>query len=224
MPACAGELIASCPTALESPPAASPSSRGGTGGNWRAHISPVPPGSCSLCRGWCSPSPSACWAAPLCSSAPRPGLKVRQSCSSGAFLPRPFSPSSLLLSSLLPVLFPVEGNGSPALVPGGSRHRRAPSSCADGRDPLGSPQPQLGHHHSHSWDIITATAGTSSQPQLGHHQSHSWHPQPRPGCSWQHRSLGCSWASPGLPCQCLPGSDWALRRGFRARRQVRKGS
>lgn len=59
---------------------------------------------------WCSPSPSASWAAPLCSWPRRLGLKVRESGGSvppGPFLPLPSSSSLLLLSSLILLLLPV---------------------------------------------------------------------------------------------------------------------
>lgn len=137
------------------------------------------------------------------------GKADQQLCSSGAFLPRPSSSSSPLLSSLIPVLFPVGETGALCWSQVDLGITEPPSSSAEDRDPLGQHQ----SHTSVAWE---------------------WHPQPSLGtptqlpgtavCSWQHRSLHRCWVGPGLPCQCFPGSGRALRMGFRACRTARKSS
>lgn len=60
----------------------------------------------------------------LATAAAARGKGDRQVCGSGAFVPWPSSSSSLLFSLIL-LLFPVEADRSPVLVPGGPRHARS---------------------------------------------------------------------------------------------------
>lgn len=80
-PPCAGEPTGSCPAAPGSPAAAAPSACGG----WQRELGcpylpagPQEPQSALGTGAWCSPSPSASSAAPLCSLPPRLRLEVRE--------------------------------------------------------------------------------------------------------------------------------------------------
>lgn len=80
-PLCAREPTGSCPAALGSPAAAAPSACGGWQGELGCLYLPTAPWELQSAlgtRAWCSSSPSASWAAPLCSWPPWLGLKVRE--------------------------------------------------------------------------------------------------------------------------------------------------